>query len=101
MDEIANCPICGCVPNLDILGYEDIPSISHCGATLESIAEWNRYAAAMELAEALAWKSDVEDFISYIRCRVQHKSFPELIKIADKAEDLYYDAEVRVMEVFK
>ena len=93
--------MCGQEPTLKYWDHDSDPSIYHCGATLESIAEWNRYAAAMELAEALAWKSDVEDFISYIRCRVQHKSFPELIKIADKAEDLYYDAEVRVREVFK
>ena len=76
MSETANCPICGCVPNLDILGYEDIPSISHCGATFESIVKWNRYAAAMELA-MLEYKFE------FCKSEDEHK-YQELIALARK-----------------
>ena len=70
-DEIANCPICGCVPNLDILGYEDIPSISHCGATFESVELWNRYAEAMKAqAELDALKAAVKPVVDwYVRSK--------------------------------
>ena len=101
MQEIAKCPLCGGEPTLKYWDYDSDPSIYHCGATLESIAEWNKYAAAMELAEALVWKKEVEDFISYTRCRVQRKVFPGVVKIANNAEDAIYDAEVRARRVFK
>ena len=48
MPEIAKCPICGQEPNLKHWDHDSDPSIYHCGAMFESIAEWNRYAVAME-----------------------------------------------------
>ena len=55
MSEIANCPHCGGEPSLKYWDYDSDPSIYHCGATLESIVGWNRYAAAMELARVAAY----------------------------------------------
>ena len=59
MPEIAKCPLCGQDPTLKYWDYDSDPSIYHCGATLESIAGWNRYAAAMELALSIAWHREV------------------------------------------
>jgi hypothetical protein len=89
MQEIANCPICGCVPNLDILGYEDIPSISHCGAMFESIVEWNRYAAAMELAHRYA--ESLGPHAEERQAHIAMKDHPDYLKLAQD----------RVLEVFK
>ena len=61
MPEIAKCPLCGQEPTLKYWDYDSDPSLYHCGATLESIVEWNRYAAAMELALSIAWKREVRE----------------------------------------
>lgn len=89
MPEIANCPICGCVPNLDILGYEDIPSISHCGVKCDTIEMWNRYAAAMELAYRYAEYSGPH--AEERQAHIAMKDHPDYLKLAQD----------RVLEVLK
>ena len=66
MQEIAKCPLCREEPTLKYLDHDSDPSIHHCGTTLESIVGWNRYAAAMELAEAEVWFKELLDIRSYI-----------------------------------
>ena len=53
MPEIAKCPLCRQEPTIRYWGNSEDPSIYHCGATIDSIELWNRYAAAMELSDAL------------------------------------------------
>lgn len=45
------CPTCGKEPSTKFWDYESDPSIYCCGATFEAYAAWERYVAAMELAQ--------------------------------------------------
>ena len=53
MPEVAKCPCCGKDPIVD---DEDFPNCAYscCGQESSSLKQWNRYAAAMELAIATA-----------------------------------------------
>ena len=53
MQEIAKCPLCREELTLKYLDHDNDPSIYHCGATLESIVGWNRYAPAKDKAVAI------------------------------------------------
>ena len=101
MSEIAKCPSCHQEPTLRYWGNDEDPSIYCCGAMLASIELWNRYAAAMELAELLAWQEEVEEFISNVQFEGKTIKGSDLVKILNQAEYLIYDAEVRVRRLFK
>ena len=84
MQEIAKCPLCGEEPTLKYWDHDSDPSIYHCGATFESLEKWNRYAASIELAQALS-AGEKYDAVSEI---------PALV-------DKICAAERKVLEVFK
>ena len=92
-----HCPLCG---GLIKLHTGDVHSCSSCPFKCFE-DDFDRVCAAMELAQALMWEEEVEDFIS----NMQHKGKTirglNLVNIRNKAEDLSYDAEVRVRELFK
>ena len=103
MPEVAKCPLCGKKPFP--YHYEDHVEYVHCGVKCEDEGTWNRYAAAMELAEAKAWRQEVWeatrkplDFVQVLR---ERKSIESIYDILDKSEEDVKKAEKRVLEVFK
>ena len=104
MPKVANCPLCKKKPypyhyEEDHIGYV------HCGVKCEDEDTWNRYAAAMELAEAKAWQQEVWealrkpwDFAQVLR---ERKSIESICDIFEKSEVDAKSAEKRVLEVFK
>ena len=102
MQEKAKCPLSRQEPTLRYWDNDEDPSYIYCcGAMLASIELWNRYAAAMELAELLAWQEEVEEFISNVQFEGKTIKGSDLVKILNQAEYLIYAAEFRVRELFK
>ena len=104
MQEIAKCPLCRKEPISAISNTTGCVIVSHCGMKAggkSAIENWNRYAAAMELAELLAWQEEVEEFISNVQFEGKTIKGSDLVKILNQAEYLIYDAEVRVRRLFK
>lgn len=102
MPEIARCPVCGEEPEVWCRDEAWRIRITCCRHVVYSTDGWNRYAAAMTLAEALAWKREVEDFIAsvlYKRKTVAAALY--LVDISNKADEILCNAEARMREVFK
>lgn len=102
MPEIANCPVCGS----EECDFESTKKIFHCGECAFRCfrSDLVRISAAMELAEAKAWRQEVWeatrkpwDFVQVLR---ERKSIESIYDIFDKSEEDVKSAEKRVLEVF-
>ena len=93
MAKIANCPICGKRPTFFLCGRgcKGWEAFRCCGAEIEHRKNWNRYAAAMELAKAEVAASNV----------VWSVPMERLDPAVEAAEDMLFQARMRVLEVFK
>lgn len=98
MPEIAKCPCCGNIPR------ESLGNYYCCDASVFSAESWTRYATAMELAEAKAWRQDVwkavNDPWKFVKVLRERKSIESLLDIFDKSIEDVESAEKRVLEVF-
>lgn len=104
MPEVATCPLCG--EAASIFRLDDDPvTFSHCGMQANSVELWNRYAAAMELAEAKAWRKEVWEATrkpwNFVQVLRERKSIESVFDILDQSEEDVKLAEKRVLEVFK
>lgn len=104
MPEVANCPLCK-NPQVEMLNEHSTPGGAYCcGVRCDSLELWNRYATAMELAEAKAWRQDVwkavNDPWKFVKVLRERKSIESLLDIFDKSIEDVESAEKRVLEVF-
>lgn len=85
MPEVANCPVCGKEPKKTVpwTSGETYNQFSCCGIIANGEENWNRYAAAMELARAVL--------------RLHNDD----TKTAHQWEFFVEEAEKRVLEVWK
>ena len=89
MNEIAKCPRCGETPKR--IQYK-AGGFGHscCGAEFFCTTYWNQYAAAMELAKAEVAASNA----------VWSVPLERLEPAVEAAEDMLFQAKMRVLEVF-
>ena len=101
MTELANCPLCGKGPM--IYHYTYIPfAYECCGVQCYSIEKWNRYAAAMELAEAKTWEEETYSVLCWLAELQDRKcAFNESVDLNIYAERAGFDALEKMYEVFK
>lgn len=94
MAEIAQCPICGEEPKwIPITGWESgwkTDMLMCCGYGSTAVRGWNKYAAAMELARAMA---EVKKIYRMPLILIEGK--------LNDAVDAENAAKERVLEVFK
>ena len=96
MNEIAKCPVCGKVPgwhdfDIEARIFGGERSYFCCGMKASTAVLWNQYAAAMELAKAEADASNA----------VWSVPLERLEPAVEAAEDMLFQAKMRVLEVFK
>ena len=101
MTEVANCPLCA---SRLFSSNRFFASCARCGFRCKP-KDFPRISAAMELAEANAWRQEVWeatrkpwDFVQVLR---ERKSIESVLDILDQSEEDVKKAEKRVLEVFK
>ena len=95
MSEIAKCPLCGKVPgwhdfDIEARIFGGERSYFCCGMKASTAVRWNRYAVAMELAKAEVAASNA----------VWSVPLGRLEPAVEAAEDVLFQAKMRVLEVF-
>ena len=102
MPEIANCPVCGKEPEVWCREEEWRVRITCCKHVVYSTASWNRYAAAMELAEAKTWEEETYAVLCWLDELPDRKcAFNDSVDLNIYAERACIDALEKVYEVFK
>lgn len=98
MSEISKCPLCGkdvkksiWRPQYEGCAGSVVVTVRCCGMEAVGIKLWNQYAAAMELAKAEVAASNA----------VWSVPLERLEPAVDAAEDMLFQAKMRVLEVFK
>ena len=102
MQEVANCPVCG-NPQVEMLNEHFMLSGAYCcGVRCDSLELWNRYAAAMELAEAKTWEEETYAVLCWLDELPDRKcAFNESVDLNIYAERAGFDALEKMYEVFK
>lgn len=115
VEEWLPCPICCETPrSVEYSLRSDTFNINCCGVSMDlgpeaNMGKWNRYAAAMELASASAWRKEVWealstpwDFAKGLGKRgCMHSILFAISESLNFADQCVKDAEKRVDEVFK
>ena len=106
MSEIAKCPICQSTMTLyeEHMDGSDAIACNKCSFTCAE-KDLPRVAAAMELAEAKAWRQEVWEATrkpwNFVQVLRERKSIGSVFYILEQSEEDVKLAEKRVLEVFK